>query len=119
MTETLRQELQPHEAVIAIEQKKNLEVGGGDFQAFVGLASALADPVDCTVIEQGSILGNDHRKSLHAALGPVVDAGKDGVLMVEMCPERRSARIEREVLWNGRAPCISRVILATPLAKRM
>src|SRR5258705_2015448 len=29
---------QPHQAVIAVEQEKNLEIGSGDFEAFIGLA---------------------------------------------------------------------------------
>src|SRR5260370_15303812 len=29
---------QPHQAVIAVEQEKNLEVGGGDFESFIGLS---------------------------------------------------------------------------------
>src|SRR6267378_4116881 len=90
----------PHEAVIAIEQKKNLEVGGGDFQAFVSLAVGTGGSGRLHGNRtRGQFLGNDHRKSLHAALGPVVDAGKDGVLMVEIVVQNGDQRrIEREVL---------------------
>src|SRR5216684_364128 len=91
---------QPHEAVIAIEQKKNLEVGGGDFQAFVSLAVGTGGSGRLHGNRtRGQFLGNDHRKSLHAALGPVVDAREDGVLMVEIVVQNGDQRrIEREVL---------------------
>src|SRR6202521_3548699 len=78
---------QPHEAVIAIEQEKNLEVRGVDSQAFVGLAVGTGGPgrlhVDRT---RGQILGNDNRESfmptLHQAFEPLVTAGWVEMLVV-------------------------------------
>src|ERR1700731_727553 len=91
---------QAHEAVIAIEQEKNFEVGGGDFQAFIGLAVGTGGSGGLHGNRtRGQFLGNDHRKSLHAAFGPVIDAGEDGVLMVEIVVQNSNeGRIEREVL---------------------
>src|SRR5216683_2352528 len=110
---------QPHEAVIAIEQKKNFEVGGGDFQAFVGLAVGTGGSGrlhgDRT---GGQFLGNDHRKSLHAALGPVIDAREDSVLMIEIVVQNGDERgIECEVLLEGAGP-LGGLISAVPLASQ-
>src|SRR6266581_4631673 len=50
----------------------------------------------------GQFLGYDHRKSLHAALGPVIDAREDSVLMVEIVVQNGDERgIECEVLLEG------------------
>src|SRR5258708_38955614 len=91
---------QAHQAVIAIEKEKNLEVGGGDLEAFAGLAVGTGGPGglhgDRT---RRQFLGNEHGKSLHAALGPVVEACQDGVLMVEIVVQNGDERrVEGEVL---------------------
>ena len=86
--------------MIAVEQEKNLEIGSGDFEAFVSLAVGTGgsgglhgDRARC------QFLRNDHGKRLHAALGPVVDARKDSVLMVEIVVQNDDERrIECEVL---------------------
>ena len=85
---------------MAIEQKENFEVGSGDFEAFVGLAVGTGGSggFDGNRTRR-QFLRNDHGKSLHAALGPVVDARQDGVLMVEIVVQNGDERrIKREVL---------------------
>src|SRR5882762_4003583 len=96
--------------MIAVEQEKNLEIGSGDFEAFVSLAVGTGgsgglhgDRARC------QFLRNDHGKRLHAALGPVVDARKDRVLMVEIVVQNDDERrIECEVLLEragAPSPC--------------
>src|SRR5260370_17815791 len=75
---------QPHEAVIAIEQKKNLEVGGGDFQAFVSLAVGTGGSGTLHGNRtRGQFLGNDLPKSFPPRLGPVVNPREDHPFLVE------------------------------------
>src|SRR6266550_3035879 len=84
---------QPHQPVMVIEQNKNLQVGSADFEAFVGFALGTGGSSrfdgDRT---RRQFLRNDHRKSLHPALGPVVDARKDRVLMVEIVVQNGDER---------------------------
>jgi len=44
---------QPHQAVIAVEQKQNLEVRRSDHEAFVGFAIGACRSFGSTVIEPG------------------------------------------------------------------
>src|SRR5882724_9126127 len=91
---------QPHQAVIAVEQKQNLEVRRSDHEAFVGFAIGACRSFgfhsDRT---RRQFLGNNNWKSLHAALGPIVDARKNRVLMVEIIVQNSDERrIECQVL---------------------
>src|SRR5260370_37751078 len=78
----------------------NLEVGGGEFESFIGLAiggngtgGLHGDRA------RRQILRDNYRKSLHAAGGPVIDAGEDRGLMVEGVVQKRDERgIEGEGL---------------------
>src|SRR5260370_33532117 len=73
-----------HQAVIAVEQKENLQVGGVDLEAFVGFALGAGRSSGLHGDSAGSqFLGNENRASLHAALRPGVDARQDSGLMIE------------------------------------
>src|SRR5229473_8056681 len=88
--------------MIRVEQKKNFEVGSVDFEAFVGLAVGTGGSGGLNGDRtRRQFLGNDHGKSLHAALGPIVDAGEDGVLVVEIVVENGDERgVEGESLFK-------------------
>jgi len=81
-------DFQPHQAVIGVEEQKDFQIRGIDLETFVGLAISAGGAGGLHGDRTGrQLLGNDHRKSLHAALGPVVDARENSVLMIEIVVE--------------------------------
>jgi len=89
--------------MVRIEIEDDLEIAGGDFEAFVGLALRAdgACPIDGDGPRQ-EFLRNEDRKSLRAATIPIVDAGQDRVLVVEVVVENNDQRrIEGEILFEG------------------
>ena len=89
--------------MVGIEIENNLEIAGDDFQAFVRFAIGGngASPIDGDRAGQ-KFLGNEDGEGLGAATAPVVDAGEDGVLIIEVVVENDDERgIESEILLEG------------------
>ncbi len=96
-------DFEAHEAVGGVEVKIDFEVGGGDAKAFVGFSVEGGRPSGFGGDGAGhEFLRDENAESLRAALGPVVKAGEDGVLVVEIVVEDGDERrVEREGLIEG------------------
>src|SRR6266851_4796171 len=83
------------------------QVGGVYLEPFVGLAVGTGRSRGLYRNRTGrQFLRNNHGKSLHAALRPVVDAGEDGVLMVEIVVEHGAEwSLERKILFEKARLC--------------
>ena len=92
-----------HEAVIRIEQEQDFEVGSGDLEGFEGFSVRIGGAGGFDGDGTGrQLLRDEDGERLRAALRPVVDAGKDGVLMVEVVVEDGDERgVEGQVLFKG------------------
>ena len=78
-----------HEAMIFVEEELDFEIGGGGAESLgVGLIAdgGGAGGLDGDVAGS-EFLRDEDGKSLRAAFGPIVEAGEDGVVMVEVVVE--------------------------------
>jgi len=95
-------DFEAHEAMGGVEIEIDFEVGGGDAKAFVGFAVDGGGAGSFGGDGAGhEFLWNEDAESLRAALGPVVKAGEDGVLVVEIVVEDGDeGRFERQALFK-------------------
>jgi len=81
-------DFQAHEAVVGVEVENDLQIGGHDFEAFVGFSFGAdrASPIDGDGIRQ-ELLRHENREGLRASAIPIINASQDSVLVVEVVVE--------------------------------
>ena len=92
------------EAVVFVEIEHDFEIGGGYAEAVVGFAVGGGDGAGGFDGDRAGseFLRNEDGHRLRAAFGPIVDAGDDGVLIVEIVVEHGDERgAEAHVLFEG------------------
>src|SRR6267154_235379 len=89
--------------MIAVKQKKNLNVGSCDFQSFIRFAVSRGRAGGFHFNRARSqFLRDENGESLFASLGPIVNAREHRVLMVKIVVQNGDEwRVEREVLLEG------------------
>jgi len=89
--------------MVRIEQDVDFEVGSGDFEGFVGFAISRGGASGFDGDGTGrQVLRDEYGQRLRAPLGPVVDAGEDGILVVEVIVEDNDeGSVKGHILLEG------------------